>query len=60
MGAATTALLPLNGRETRNHEEATRILSVSEVDALQEENHQLKELVVQLSKIVIKSVIDRG
>jgi hypothetical protein len=30
-----------------------------DVDALREENKQLRELIVQLSEIVIKSVLDR-
>jgi hypothetical protein len=31
----------------------------SEVESLREENKQLRELVIQLSKIVIRNVVDR-
>jgi hypothetical protein len=31
----------------------------AEVDALREENAQLKELVIHLSKLVIKNVVDQ-
>jgi hypothetical protein len=31
----------------------------TEVDALREENAQLKELVIHLSKLVIKNVVDQ-
>ena len=31
----------------------------AEVDALREENAQLRELVIQLSKLVIKNVVDQ-
>jgi hypothetical protein len=30
-----------------------------DVDALREENKQLRELVIQLSKLVIRNVVDR-
>ena len=38
---------------TKLHDERT------EVDALREENAQLRELVIQLSKLVIKNVVDQ-
>jgi len=31
----------------------------AEIDALREENAQLRELVIHLSKLVIKNVVDR-
>jgi hypothetical protein len=34
-------------------------LEVSEVDALREENAELRTLVIQLSKLVIKNVVER-
>jgi hypothetical protein len=32
----------------------------TEVDGLREENAQLRDLVIQLSKLVIKNVVDRN
>ena len=50
-----------NGRrESQLDAPSTRVhVTHIEVDALREENKQLRELVVQLSEIVMKSVLDR-
>lgn len=34
-------------------------IEISEVDALREENAELRTLVVQLSKLVLKNVVER-
>jgi hypothetical protein len=49
-----------NGRRAGQIDAPARSVHVSclEVDALREENKQLRELVVQLSEIVVRSVLD--
>ena len=38
----------------------SRMTTAPEVDGLREENAQLRDLVIQLSKLVIKNVVDRN
>lgn len=42
-----------------NHSALWRDIEGLDVHALQEENTQLRELVIQLSKLVIKNVVER-
>jgi len=50
---------------TRHHERNANLpllrrdIDQLDLHALQEENSQLRELVIQLSKLVIKNVVDR-
>ena len=44
------------GNSTPNH----RAVEELDADALREENKQLRELVIQLSKLVIRNVVDRN
>lgn len=44
------------GLDQPSHRPDTRCL---DLDALREENEQLRELVVQLSEIVVRNVLDR-
>jgi hypothetical protein len=49
-----------NGRAARIDALSTSAhASCFDVDALREENKQLRELVVQLSEIVVRNVLDR-
>ena len=42
----------------RTEDPLARRLTHEEIDALRDENAQLRELVIQLSKLVIKNVVD--
>jgi hypothetical protein len=44
---------PLAPSQTRPHDDER-----AEIDALREENAQLRELVIHLSKLIIKKVVD--
>ena len=51
---------PDGRRESQLDAPSTRVhVTHIEMDVLREENKQLRELVVQLSEIVMKSVLDR-
>jgi hypothetical protein len=52
---------PPNARSDRRLEQTSRRpdLQHLDLDALREENKQLRELVVQLSEIVVRNVLDR-
>ena len=60
----TTARAPIDQRATRTDSSRLGLpptdMNHPDIDALLEENKQLRELVVQLSEIVVRNVLDRS
>ena len=57
----TTAQTPISHHATRiDSPRAPAPLAAAELDALLAENKQLRELVVKLSEIVLRNVLDRS
>jgi hypothetical protein len=60
-GAAMASMHPPNAARDRRLEQTSHRSDLQhlDLDALREENKQLRELVVQLSEIVVRNVLDR-